>query len=200
MVHSEHMQSCMKLKEALTQLSVSHDWLLGSNESLVTRARNEMTESFLGTDHTHMMWLDADIEFEPEHVAAIWDMQVDIGVGVYAMKKRDKDWYSAWVNGKLVSNLDQFKEPIEVDYAGTGFMMIRRQVLENMIKNVETYENEAGPVNAFYMTPVHDGIFESEDYYFCRKAREAGYKVMMDPSVRLRHWGRWAYGNESLRS
>lgn len=194
MVLEQHFRSCLNLKQDLMSAGIAHDWLTGRNESLVTRARNEMTCSFLQTDHTHMMWLDADIEFESEHVAKVWNMDADIGVGVYAMKKPDKQWFAAWKDGALVKYLDQYKEPIEVDYAGTGFMMIRRNVIETLAEKSESYEGPNGRVPALYMTPIHNDGFESEDYHFCRKAREAGFKIMMDASVRLKHWGQFAYG------
>ena len=195
MVHAAHFQSCVNLKESLTQLGMPHDWLIGTNESLITRARNEMTASFLETDHTHMMWLDADIEFTPDDVAKVWNLDADIGVGVYAMKKPGEDWFAAWVNGELVKDLDRFQGPVSVDYAGTGFMLIKREVIEKMAREVATYESKDGKrVHSLYMTPVHNDVFESEDYFFCRRAREMGFKVTMDPTVRLKHWGQWAYG------
>ncbi len=194
MVHAAHMGSCLNLKEELTKINLAHDWLIGTNESLVHRGRMEMTATFLKTDHTHLFWLDSDIEFAPEDVAKIWNMDADIGVGVYAMKKRDKCWYAAWIGGELVKDLDQFNGPIDVDYAGTGFMLIKREVIETLAKDAESYEGPNGRVPALYMTPIHNDIFESEDYYFCRMAREAGFKIMMDPSVRLKHWGQYPYG------
>lgn len=194
MIFEPHFRSCLNLKEELTRIGLAHDWLTGRNESLVTRARNEMTCSFLQTDHTHMMWLDADIEFESEHVAKLWNMDADIAVGVYAMKKQDKQWFAAWKDGALVKDLDRFTAPIEVDYAGTGFMLIRRSVIEALSAQSESYEGPNGRVPALYMTPIHNDGFESEDYHFCRIARDAGFKIMMDPSVRLKHWGQYAYG------
>ena len=184
----------MNLKENLTQVGLPHDWLIGWNESLITRARNEMTATFLKTDHTHMFWLDADIEFTPEDVAKVWNMDADIGVGCYAMKKPDKQWFAAWKDGALVKDLDQFNGPIEVDYTGTGFMCIRRNVIETLAKTCGSYEGPEGRVPAIYMTPIWNDGFESEDYHFCRKARDANFKVVMEPSVRLRHYGQYPYG------
>lgn len=194
MIHEAHFRSCLNLKETLHTIGLAHDWLTGRNESLVTRARNEMTATFLKTDHSHMCWLDADIEFEPDHVANLWNMDADIAVGCYAMKKPDKQWFAAWKDGALVKDLDQFNGPIEVDFAGTGFMLIKREVIVDLARHAENYEGPEGRVPALYMTPIHNDGFESEDYHFCRKARERGYKIMMDPSVRLKHWGQFAYG------
>lgn len=194
MMWAPHVQSIMNLKEDLIALGFEHDWLIGWNESLVHRGRMEMTATFLKTDHTHLMWLDADIEFSSEDVAKLWNMDADIAVGVYPMKKRDACWYAAWKDGELVKDLDQFEEPIEVDYAGTGFMLIKREVIESLMEKHGTYRGRDGDVPAIFMTPIHEGILESEDYHFCRIAREAGYKVIMDPSVRLLHWGAFPYG------
>jgi len=196
MVLASHFQSCLSLKEELTRQGLAHDWLIGINESLVHRARMEMVASFLETTHTHLMFLDADLEFTPGDVAKVWNLDADIGVGVYAMKKRGEEWYAAWHKGELVKNLDQFKGPIEVDYAGTGFMLIRRNVIETLHKLHGDYEGQnKRRVPALFMTPIHNDCLESEDYHFCRIAREAGFKVVMDPSVRLKHWGQYPYGS-----
>lgn len=195
MVTAPHFNSCLQLKEELLKQGLEHDWLTGTNESLVHRARMEMVATFLETKHTHLMFLDADLEFDPADVAKIWNLNADIGVGVYAMKKRDAQWYAAWHKGELVKDLDQFKEPIEVDYAGTGFMMIRRDVIETLAKLCGSYEGNGGRrVPALFLTPIWQDGLESEDYHFCRIARQSGYKVIMDPSVRLKHWGMYPYG------
>jgi hypothetical protein len=194
MIHEAHFRSCLALKDALIATGLQHDWLTGRNESLVQRARMEMTASFLTTDHSHMCWLDADIEFEPEDVAKLWNLDVDIATGCYAMKKRDQQWFAAWKDGALVKDLDQFKQPIDVDYAGTGFMLIKRGVIERLTEIHGTYEGPNGRVPAIYMTPIHNDGLESEDFHFSRIAREAGFRVVMDPSIRLKHWGQYAFG------
>lgn len=194
MVFAPHFRSCLNLKEELGRAGLAHDWLIGWNESLVHRGRMEMVASFLRTEHTHLFWLDADIEFLPEDVAKVWNMDADIGVGVYCMKKRDEQLYAAWRDGALVKDLTPFSGPIEVDFAGTGFMCIKRSVIEALAEKVEGYDGPGGPVPALFMTPIIDRCLRSEDYYFCEIARAAGFKVMMDPSVQLGHWGIYRYG------
>lgn len=192
--HGAFWRSSMGAALEMQRAGVEFDWLDERNESLVHRARMEMTAAFLRTGHTHLFWVDGDIEFRPEDVAAIWNLQADIGCGVYAMKKRDAQWYAAWKDGELVKDLDRFEGPVEVDYAGTGFLLIRREVIEDLARRVPVWEGANGPVPALFMTPIHDGGLESEDYHFCRIAREAGYKIVMDPRVRLKHWGQYAFG------
>lgn len=200
MVTEAYLRSCLELKDELTRVGMKHSWLTGRNESLIARARNEMTATFLKSDFSHMMWIDADIEFSPEDVAKLWNLETDVAVGIYPMKRPDKCWYAAWVNGKLVKDLDQFDGPIEVDYAGTGFMLISRACVEKMIQAYpETkYEGPHGDVFALYNTPVVDGHFDSEDYHFCRKWRALGGAVLADPSVRLIHHGSFPYGERNV--
>jgi hypothetical protein len=187
------MRSCLDTAIELTEQGIDFDWMIRWNESLVHRARMGMTKAFLDTDFKYMMWLDADIEFTPSDVASLWNMDADIAVGVYRMKTDDSQ-YAAWVGGKLVTDLEQFEEPIEVDYAGTGFMLIKRGCLEALAKRVPTYENELKGIPALYQTPIRHGTLLSEDYFFCELARDNGYKVMMDPSVKLTHYGLKGYG------
>lgn len=193
MLTAQHFQSCMNLKEELTRANIAHDWLIGWNESLVHRARNEMTATFLKSDHSHMMWLDADIVFAPEDVAKLWNHQVEVAVAFYAMKRLGNP-IAAWRGGKLVDLKDCPAEPFEVDFAGTGFMLIRRNVIERLAASAQHYEGPNGTVPLIYDTLIHDGIFESEDYNFCRKAREAGFRIIGDPSIRLGHIGQFVYG------
>jgi len=194
MVTAPHFKSCLELRAELHRAGVPHDWLIGWNESLVHRGRMEMTASFLASGHTHLFWLDADIDFTPEDVAAVWNLDADIAVGVYAMKKRDEQWYAAWKGGALIKDLDQFAGPVEVDFAGTGFMCIKRRVIEAIARHVESYDGPNGEVPALFMTPIVDRCLRSEDYYFCEIARRAGFKIMMEPRVRLGHWGLYRYG------
>lgn len=192
MVTAKHFESCLNLKEELARVGLAHDWLTGTNESLITRARNEMTATFLATQHTHLFWLDADIVFTPEDVAKVWNLHADIGVGCYVMKKPDAQWRAGWKDGKLV-NLDELTINDCLDYAGTGFMCIRREVIETLAETEPSYEGPNGRVPALYMTPIHDDGFESEDYHFCRIARAAGFTIRTDPSIRLGHVGQFTY-------
>ena len=186
-----YFRSCLELKESLDSVGVKHSWLTTDKESLITRARNMQSATFLESDFERMMFIDADIEFNAEDVAKLWNMDCDVAVGAYSMKRPDAV-LSAWKDGKLVEITDQ-TEPFEVDFAGTGFMMIKREVFEKMKPEVPKFENQK-TAWAFFQTPVEDETFLSEDYFFCKKFREMGGKIMCDPTIKLGHWGTYRYG------
>ena len=57
------------------------------NESLITRARNSMAHDFLKSDATHLMFIDADINFNPQDIPRMVQADVDIICGIYPKKE-----------------------------------------------------------------------------------------------------------------
>lgn len=184
-------QSAVCLKENLILSGVEHDWLTLGNESLITRGRDTCAATFLKSHYDRLMFIDADIEFQVEDVIKLWNLDADIACGVYRMKKLDAG-LTVWKDSKLV-DLDNFKEPFEVDFAGTGFLMIKRRVFDSLIEKYPEWHYRDGEPEedrwGFFQDPIVDGWKASEDYFFIEKAREAGFKCICDPSIRLTHWG-----------
>lgn len=196
LVHAQHMQSCLKLARVLDEVGLDHDWHLGWNESLVQRARNSMAALFLQTDFQKLFFIDADIEFDPDSVAKLWNMNADVAVGLYCMKRPAKP-LSAWRDGKLIEVTPKDTEPFDVDYAGTGFMMIDRKVLEKMRDAWPERKHQEGSGESFlWFDPrlSDDGTwYMSEDYAFCHDWKRLGGKITADPSIRLTHYGTFGY-------
>lgn len=200
MCHAEHFKSCLELKHALNVADIDHDWLVTTNESLITRARNTSAARFLSTSYSKLLFIDADIEFKPSDVAALWNMDVPIACGAYRMKADDAP-LAVWVGLQLKAIAELPDQPFSVDFAGTGFLMIDREVLEDLKNRNPEWVHDEGHVGeccAWFQTPVvehTDGTkyFQSEDYFFCAQAREAGYEIICDPSINLVHWGQRGY-------
>ena len=142
-----NMKSGILLEAALTELGVEHDWLLGTNESLVQRARCEMIWQFMtASDYAAGMWIDADIQYTAQQVADLWNVlavgtpqERDVVSGIYPMKKPYSDWYAAWKDGELIKGpaLEKITEPTPIDLAGTGFMMFTRTALEKLMVHLK---------------------------------------------------------------
>lgn len=206
--------SCYNLKKELAGTNFPHDFLRISNESLITRARNVISASFLNdTSFDCLLFIDSDIEFTPADVARLWNLcytGAAVAVGHYRHKNPDaKD--QVWVEHEL-RHVEEFTEPFEVSYAGTGFMMIPRETFLRLKEANPKWRYEEGfpdekradtPIKecwAFFQDPIatvesgEGGKFHlSEDYFFCREVRKLGMKVVMDPEVRLKHWGFYPY-------
>jgi hypothetical protein len=127
------------------------------NESLITRARNYIADSFMESDCTHLMFIDSDIGFNPMDVLALLGLTMD-AEGPYDIvgspyPKKTISWEkikAAVDQGKgdeNPQNLEKYVgdyvfnpkagteriligEPCEVLELGTGFMMIPRRSMQ----------------------------------------------------------------------
>lgn len=197
LVTAQYMKSCLELRVELLLADIEHDWNLGWNESLIQRARNSMAARLLQTTFRKILFIDADIEFQANDVAKLWNLDTDVCVGLYPMKRKDVP-LGAWRGGKLVKLEECPSEPFECDYAGTGFMMIDRTVFEKMRHAWPEREHEEGSIGksfSWFDPRVQDGIYLSEDYAFTSDWRSLGGKVIADPSIRLIHHGQFGYGS-----
>ena len=195
------------------------------NESLITRARNTLAYDFLDTDATHLMFIDADITFNPADIVSMVNADKDIICGLYP--KKEINWktvadavksgveYQELPNytGSFVVNLvgdvaqatGDVNEPMEIDNGGTGFMLIKRNVFETLKPTVPTYTNDQilivdkNPVkkviHEFFATSIDEvsNRLLSEDYHFCKIARQAGFKVYAAPWANLTHSGTYNF-------
>jgi len=149
-----------------------------ANESLVTRARNVLVAYFLASDYTHLMFIDADIEFQTEDILKLYAHKKDVIVGAYPKKGvawdkirsnltdpankdknlSDRDMASFGsdyaINFKFVDKetktIGVENGLIKLHDAGTGFMMISREAILKMIKAYPQlkYNNDVNINNA----------------------------------------------------
>lgn len=203
-----------------------------SNESLITRARNELTRIFLEhKELTHLMFIDADIGFDPDAVAHLLAADRDIVCGVYP--KKEVDWAAVDraskegktnlkdFSGAFVLNLDyeagdagihtDEKGCVEVRHGGTGFMLIKRKVFEDLADKVPTYRSSTikdadgnylkPETKEFFATSIDDtGCLLSEDYHFCAIWRANGGKVHANPFLKLEHVGTYVYSGDVIKA
>lgn len=204
----EYFLSSIDLERELTRNNIDHTWLITSNESLIPRARNTAVARFINDPELQQyevfMFIDADIEFCAEDVAKLYKLVAEDGhrvaTAAYPMKREGSD-VTAWKDGKLV-DLDQFTEPTPVDYAGTGFLMIKRDVFEQL-RESQTHllhqEGNVGEVYDYFNCGVSDDreakdrFYVSEDYAFCDRCSNHGIDIVLEPSIRLGHVGRRVY-------
>src|SRR5206468_627165 len=138
--------SLLKLQMACYHRNIRLQVQLMGSDALITRARQNVVADFLANpDATHLLFVDADIGFEPEQVFRLLDFNAEVSAAVYPIKRIDWQKVSAAVEAKRVP-LDSaaltymigFSDPshiqlnngfARVNYAGTGFFMLQRQVL-----------------------------------------------------------------------
>jgi hypothetical protein len=205
------------------------------NESLITRARNYCVDEFLRSDATHLMFIDSDIGFNPHDVIGMLALQsddspYDVLCGPYPKKniswEKIKLAVDKGVADEDASKLDEYVgdfvfnpviepgaskvihlgEPAEIMEAGTGFMMIRRELFTRYKEaypdimyrpdHVRSAEFDGSREIGMYFQAAIDEKskrYLSEDYWFCQKARAFGAKIWLCPWMRLQHVGSYIF-------
>lgn len=192
--------SYIKWSNTCRQLGI--DWTIETmtNESLISRARNTLVAKFLNTpDSTHLMFIDADIGWEPWHLLVLMNHDVDVACGLYPMKSLPVQWV---VNGFEGAEEQDGGNLLEVSKAGTGFMLVKRHVFDKLQEHpaVVPFKNDIGldpaldpHMKTFYDTDVREGRYYSEDWTFCENWRDMGGKVWVDKRVLLKHTGHYVF-------
>jgi hypothetical protein len=195
------------IKWSNTARQLGLDWTVETmtNESLISRARNTLVSKFLFTkESTHLMFVDADIGWEPWHLLVMLDAQKDVIGGLYPMKSLPIKW--------CVNGIPGQPEPapednlIEVSKTGTGFMLIKREVFEKLDAHPATkpFKNDIGLdpaldpyMKTYFDTAVREGRYYSEDWTFCENWRDIGGQVWVDKRVLLRHTGTYTFAHDA---
>lgn len=187
-----YYRSVLNLVRAFERESYDYDILIGLNESLIDRARNNMACDFLDTDFQKLLFIDADIEFTPEGVSKLLEVDAPVVAGVYATKNPEKSFYGVWTKDGMIGRGEGV---IEATYLGTGFMMIDRSVLVEMMEKYPELSNE-DPVEkfGFFNRMKSNGIMLSEDYSFCQRVRDMGHRIYAHQDIGLIHHGMYPYG------
>lgn len=182
-----YTQAIIQLLTTCQANGVDVEYSFMFNESLITRARNSLTHTFMQTDCSHLMFIDADIKFRAEDVIHMIRAEKDILCGIYP--KKEINWYSVKAamdrgvpfdqlkshTGSFVVNLVNYvgevtvpiNQPVEIFNGGTGFMLIKREVFDKLGELVPSYSNDvvdlggkmkqSEPIKEFFTTSIEPG-------------------------------------------
>lgn len=198
-METESFHSLMLARKHLYQHNIPHTIL--SNEcSVISASRNGIVQMMLNqTNSDFLMWIDSDTQFPDYGITRLINRNLDIVGGVYYHKA---DMYVPTIykykedgRYRCYGEFNTFDKPFEVDGIGTGFLLIRKEVLQRFTPEVV---KEMGTPFGFGYAP--DGTEEGEDLAFCRRAKKLGYKIWADPTIPLGHVGRTVFKREHYRS
>lgn len=178
-------------------------------DSLVSRARNKVATKFMRSDCTHLLFIDTDVLFIPEHISKLLSHNLPFVVGVYPKKTDKLEWVGE--SRKHLGEADPKTGLQRILYGGTGFMLIAREVLEAIRRDNPHLEYQSGEnedphdfdyfsVRVFEDPDLKKRRLLAEDWSFCQAALDSGYPLFADTHVILRHCGNAVYPLESARA
>lgn len=157
-----YVKSLLELSQLCSNYGIKITFNFLFNESLITRARNYLADTFLRSNYTHLLFIDADIEFDPKDALTLVGLDKDIVAGPYPKKqiawekinlaaksfdftknpselsKFGGDFVFNFIDN--VSGVFDITLPQEVSETGTGFMAIKRETFEKFKKEYPELE------------------------------------------------------------
>lgn len=211
----KYMSSVIKLQMLMLREGIQLMIDTTENESLVHRARNVSVGRFMQkTQCNYLMFIDADVHFDPTAVVRLVRSGHDLSVACYPKKvvmwdqaaeavKNGDDRDMALLSSSLVVNIGATKRSIENGFVEildgpTGFMCIHRSVFEKLeekfpelwCKN-DHQNRDFDNYHACFdcMIDPETKRYLSEDYAFCRRWQLAGGRIYADVNTTLGHVG-----------
>ncbi len=164
--------------------------------------RNVLTALFLDSDFDYQLFVDADVEFEPDVVGRMIVAEKDFICCPYRKKTQDNSIkYSVQFEDYENINIDK-RGVAQLKRGPAGLTLIHRKVYEQLmakhpnlkIKNYSGISEKASKYfYNFWETDFKDGIWTGEDVKFCDLAREAGFKFHALVDGETTHYGTFGY-------
>ena len=161
-----------------------------------------------------MLFIDSDVEFEPEAVLRMLVAKKDIICTPYRIKAEaltEQVYTVSFKDRKGILILPGGL--VEIEAGPTGLMLIDRKVFEKIMKNhpdlkiINKATPDADKSHEFYYNffdfGFSDGHAMGEDVSFCRLARGNGFKIFANIESPTVHHGSYAWKGtfgESMKS
>lgn len=197
MIHAETTRALLDALLSATLRGWAVEYRSYPGNSIIARCRNTIVSDFLASTATDLVFIDADVSWEPGALVRLCEHDVDVVAGVYPHRRDPITFPVRW---KL--NPDGTPPPLyaingllEVEGVPGGFLRIRRQALERMVavfahKAYESPDADTGRAVAVFDHELIDGQYYGEDFIFCKRWREImDGKVWVDPEITLHHVG-----------
>lgn len=163
--------------------------------SLLVAERNRILQTFMDSDCTHILCIDSDLGWPAQAVLAMINHDVEFVAGVYPSRGENSFMFRATLNPDE-SLIKSDNNLLSMQYIPAGFMLLKRSAIEKMKEKFPElyYEPKAESMKfakawMLFNTEIWEGEFWGEDYVFCRKAREAGIDIWVDPLIEFDHAG-----------
>lgn len=154
--------------------------LNGDNNNII-----EETRPFKGEiTYDKLMWIDSDINWNPEDVLKFYRSDKDIISGAYMLGTGEVVAYEKLFGPAYkYDDIKNRTEIFKVESIGFGFVCIKQGIFERLsrpwFQSVEaTLKRESGD----FTFPIL-----GEDLSFCHRVKGLGYEIYLDPTVRLVH-------------
>jgi len=188
-------------ERALQRLAESGYTVRRKAGGAIDLVRSQMSFDAMRDGFEEVMWIDADVAFDPADVDRLRAHDLPIASGIYP-KKGERALASNLLPGTKSLTFGEEGGLVRIAYAAAGFLLVQRRVFEALDQVLPRCNEAYGhPVVPYFMPTVGEDDqgrpwYLGEDFAFCARARRVGFDVWADTRIRLEHIGRYRYAWE----
>lgn len=172
--------------------------------SAIDQARNRIIYDALKHGYEEFLWIDSDIDFKYEDVLKIKSRGVDIIGAAYSFKGYPQFTIQPFENQEITFDTEN-GGIVPVQAVATGFLYTTAHLYRVMQQKLELETCNTSfdaPQIPFYHPNIwtfnEQHYYLGEDFSFCFRARQAGFEVYLDTSIKLGHIGSYTYKWEDV--
>ena len=160
-------------------------------DAFIGKARNLLVHRFLKSGFRDLLFVDADVGFTAEGLAALCEAEPPLVMGLYRMKCPPPTRYPALMYDPIERHPSD-PSLVKLQYGPAGFMRVRREVFDAMRERwPDEYYVNAGEEKVYDYFPCGrvGQHFTGEDLNFCIRAQQCGFDVWAKQDIELKHTG-----------
>lgn len=183
-MHTATSYRLWQLRDLLSEYDLESK-LFVSPGTLIANQRHELVISAIEWGATHVLFIDSDIEFDPDSVITLLMHDLDCVAACYSKRAKpiiNTAWYKIDDWDSWVRINEESTGLVEVEAVALGFFLIKTSVFDIID-------------DPWFQLGYYAGQYTGEDIEFCRKLKAANITVSLDLDVSktLKHLGTYGF-------
>lgn len=159
----------------------------------IARAREDMVSVFMASDYDHLVMVDADVCWQEGAIRRLISHGYDFAAAAYP-RREDPISFPVQFDDATNVEMDDMTHCIKARAVAAGFIVLSRAALQKMTKEFASLKYQSSKGNGrdawLLFSTLKDGDnVLSEDLSFCKRWRDIGGSIWVDPGIMMGHIG-----------
>jgi glycosyltransferase involved in cell wall biosynthesis len=186
--HKAYLDALERSIPVLNEAGIDHQAVFEVGCPYISAARATMTQKAMKAHADVLVYIDDDVEWEPEGLLRLIQSEEHVIAGTYRFKKDEEAYMGTLKSDEDGRPLVRKDGLIDFDWVPAGFLKVTREaILEIMLAFPDlVYGQKFNRCVDLFNHGAYKGLWYGEDYAFSRRWNEIG-KIWLIPDLNLTH-------------
>lgn len=187
--HERYLAALEASVPALDAAGIEHQTVFEVGCPYISHARAAMTRKALDAKADVIVYIDHDVEWEPQDLLRLIQVDEPVVAGLYRFKKDDEEYMGTVRTdgeGRPIVRADGL---VNADWVPAGFLKVTRAAINTIMTEYPElmYGEKSSPCIDLFNHGAHNGTWYGEDYAFSRRWNERCGLIWIVPDLNLTH-------------